>query len=222
VQKRGRGWWPADSVNADRYCDASFTQLRRPLPGAAKTRLPDAVPLHPAACPAGPWRRRQGSGDPRPAPPTHGAGPPDGSAQDRAHRPSPARRHQPCLAPIPLVLFLCQAGDAAALAPMPGGRRMDLPAPPARPTSAGRGRATADHPPGQGEPSLGRPADQGRTPAPRRLVYQRPRSGRCCAGTGWTRRHGGRLRPGGRSCASKPTGSSRDFFTVDPVWLRRR
>src|SRR5512132_3758648 len=54
--------WPAGSVDADRYADALFIPLRRLVPGAAKTRLPDAVPLHPSACPAGPWRRRQGSG----------------------------------------------------------------------------------------------------------------------------------------------------------------
>jgi hypothetical protein len=78
-----------------------------------------------------------------------------------ARRPSAARCHQERVAPIPLVLFLRQAGDAAALAPTLGGRRMDLPALPDRPTSAGRGRGTADHPPGQGEPSLGRPLTWG-------------------------------------------------------------
>ena len=35
-------------------------------------------------------------------------------------------------------------------------------------------------------------------------------------------RHGGRIRPGGRSCASKPPGSSpATCFTVDTIWLRR-
>jgi hypothetical protein len=37
---------------------------------------------------------------------------------------------------------------------------------------------------------------------------QRPRSGRRCAGTGWTPPHGGWPLPGGRSCVSRPPGSS--------------
>src|SRR6266508_605977 len=41
-------------------------------------------------------------------------------------------------------------------------RRLVLPAPPDRPTSAGRGRSTPDRPPGQGEPALGLPAHQRR------------------------------------------------------------
>src|SRR5512132_1010171 len=100
-----------------RYCDASFIVLPRPLPGAAKTRRPDAVPLHPVACSAGPWRRRQGPGDPRSASPTQCAAPPDGSTQAGARRPSAARCHQSRVALILLVLLLRQAGDAAALAP---------------------------------------------------------------------------------------------------------
>jgi len=40
-----------------------------------------------------------------------------------------ARRHQLCVAPGPLVVLLRQAGDAAALAPAAGRRRLDLPAP---------------------------------------------------------------------------------------------
>src|SRR6266545_4824466 len=40
--------------------------MQRP-PHAVETRLPDAVPLHPAARPARPRRRQQGPGDPRPA-----------------------------------------------------------------------------------------------------------------------------------------------------------
>ena len=36
---------------------------------------------------------------------------------------------------------------------------------------------------------------------------QRPRSAQSCVGTGWTRRHGGRRQPGGRSCARRPPGS---------------
>jgi hypothetical protein len=38
VQKLGCGRWPAGSVDPGRYCHASFIPLRRPLPGAAKTR----------------------------------------------------------------------------------------------------------------------------------------------------------------------------------------
>jgi hypothetical protein len=41
------------------YCDASFIPLPRLLPGAAKPRPPDAVPLHPVARDARPRRRRQ-------------------------------------------------------------------------------------------------------------------------------------------------------------------
>jgi hypothetical protein len=119
VQKLGCGRWPAGSVDAGRYCDALFIPLRRLLPGAAKTRLPDAVPLHPVACSAGPWRRRQGAGDPRSGSPTHGAAPPDTATQARARRPSPAHRQQSRVASITLVLLLGQAGDPAGLVPTP-------------------------------------------------------------------------------------------------------
>ena len=221
MQELGCGWWPAGSVGAGRYCDGSFIPLRRPLPGAAKARLPDAMPLHPAACSAGPWRRHQGSGDPRSASPTHGAAPPDGSTQVGARRPSAARCHQSRVASLPLVLFLRQAGDAAGLAPTLGSRRMDLPALPDRPTSAGRGRATADHPPGQGEPSLGLPADQGRTAAPRRLGFSDHDPDDDASA---------RLDPAPRRTTTTWRAFLRqqaagivacDFFTVDTVWLRR-
>ena len=60
-----------------------------------------------------------------------------------------------------------EARDAAALAPAADCPRLDLPASPDRPTTAGQGPATADHPPAQRESSLGLPAHQGRTTAPR-------------------------------------------------------
>jgi hypothetical protein len=66
--------------------------------------------------------------------------------------------------PKSLVVLLRQARDAAALAPPPRRGRVDLPAPWTG-TTATRPRAPrADHPPGQGEPLLGLPAHQGRTP----------------------------------------------------------
>jgi hypothetical protein len=67
----------------------------------------------------------------------------------------------PSAAPAPslLVVLRRQAGDAAALAPAAGRRRLDLPAPRNRATATRPG-AAADRPP------LGLPAQQGRTPAP--------------------------------------------------------
>jgi putative transposase len=51
---------------------------------------------------------------------------------------------------------------------------------------------------------------------------RRPRPAPRCAATDWTRRHGRRPPPGGRSCAGRPPGSSpATCFTVDTVWLRR-
>src|SRR6266508_2668927 len=75
-------------------------------PGAVETRLPHAVPLHPAAHPAGSRRHRQGPGDPRPAPPTHRAPPPSPTSQAPTRRPSAARCGQPRATPSPLVLLL--------------------------------------------------------------------------------------------------------------------
>jgi putative transposase len=50
-----------------------------------------------------------------------------------------------------------------------------------------------------------------------------PRSAGYCAPTVLARRRPdpGRPRAGGRSCASRPTVSACDFFTVDTVWLRQ-
>jgi hypothetical protein len=64
------------------------------------------VPLHPPARPAGPWRRRQGLGDPGAPSPTHRAPPPSRTSQAPARRPRPARRVQPRATPLPLVLLL--------------------------------------------------------------------------------------------------------------------
>ena len=65
------------------------------VPGAVEARLPDAMPLCSAAPPACPWRRRQRSRDPCPAPPAHRPTPPDATTQGRAYRPGPARGAQP-------------------------------------------------------------------------------------------------------------------------------
>jgi hypothetical protein len=54
-----------------RYCHAFRQSHRRGHTRAAKTRLPHALPLHPAPCTAGPRRGRQGLGDPGAAPPAH-------------------------------------------------------------------------------------------------------------------------------------------------------
>jgi hypothetical protein len=82
------------------------------------------------------------------------------------------------------------------------------PAPPDRKTTAGRGGATSDHPPCHGEPAVGLPAAQGRTPAPRcpGLGHHDPHD----AASAWagSRAHGGWPPPGGRSCANRPPGSS--------------
>jgi hypothetical protein len=155
------------AVSVARYCAALVTSPPRP-PYGVQAHLPGAMPLHAAARPARPRRRREGSGDPRSAPPAGCVAPPDAPSQARTCRPGAARCDQPRAAQSPLVVFLRHTADAAALAPPAGGRRMDLLGPWGRATAAGRGRPTADHPPGPGEPSLGLPAHQGRTPAPRR------------------------------------------------------
>ncbi len=114
-----------------------------------------------------------------------------------------------------------EAQDAAALAPTADRPPLDLLPPPAGPTTAGQGPATADYPPGQREPSLGLPAHQGRM---QRLGVQ------VSATTIRTfmRRHG--LDPAPRRAAmtwrsflsQQAAGiMACDFFTVDTIWLRR-
>jgi hypothetical protein len=126
-------------------------------PGALKARLPHAVPLHPAARTPGTRRRRQGPGTPGAAPPAQHPAPPSPTPKARARRPCPAGCNQPRAAPIALVLLACQAGDAAALAPSLGRRRVDVSSR-TRATAAGGGHPGADRASGQGEPTLGRPA----------------------------------------------------------------
>ena len=70
------------------------------------------------------------------------------------------------LPPSPLVMLLREARDAAALAPPPGRRRVDLPASRSGTAIAQPRRPAAHRAPGQGEPALGLPAHPGRTPAP--------------------------------------------------------
>src|SRR4029450_13341989 len=114
-----------------------MVRLRQPTaetPHALQARLPHAVPLHPATGAAGPRGCCQGPGAYGIAPPARRPPSPGPTAQARARRPRPAGRDQPRVAPIRLVLLPGQAGDAAGLAPPPGRRIVDLPAPGAGPT----------------------------------------------------------------------------------------
>jgi hypothetical protein len=101
-------------------------------------------------------------------------------------------------------------------------RRLDLPAPPDRPATAGPGPPAVDRPAGQREPHLGRPAQQGRTAAPR--GWGLGDRDRCHAWPPWA--HPGtpaRCRHlAGVAGATKPLGSSpATWFPVDTVWLGR-
>jgi putative transposase len=149
------------------------------------------------------------------------AAPPDPTTQIRTCRPRCARRHQPCVAPSPLVVLPRQAGDAAALAPAAGRRRPDLPAPRTRATPAQPGAAAADRPLGQGEPSLGYQRIKGE------LQHLGIRVSATAIRT-TLRRHG--LDPTPRPTTTTWRAFLRqqaagilacDFFTVDTIWLRR-
>src|SRR6266545_3666261 len=144
------------------WCAGSSTPLSETIPRAAQTRLPHAVPLHPAPRPARPRRRRQGPGDPGPPPAAHRPPTSAPTTQAGTRRPRPARRGQPRPATRPLVVLPRQARDAAALASATGRRRLDPPAPRNRATATRPGVAAAHRPPGQREPALGLPAHQGR------------------------------------------------------------
>src|SRR4029453_18789830 len=72
---------------------------------AVQTRVPDTVPLYPAARPPRPRGCRQGSGDPGASPSAHRAAPPGSSTEAGARRPRAARRHQPRHATSSLVLL---------------------------------------------------------------------------------------------------------------------
>src|SRR4029453_69120 len=108
---------------------------------AVQARLPDPMPLHPAARAARPRRRRQGAGDPGVTPPVGRPAPPDPATQAGTRRPSPARRDQPYLAPVPLVLFHRDPTNAAALASANDRRRLDLPTSRTRAAAARQQRA---------------------------------------------------------------------------------
>ena len=123
---------------------------------------------HPAARPARPRRRRQGPGDPCPAPPAHRPPTKGLTTQAGTSRPCPARRDQPRPASSLLVLLLRHATDAAALASAADRRGLDRSPSCIGPAAAGCRRPATDHPPGQGEPVLGLPAHQGRAPSTRR------------------------------------------------------
>ena len=130
---------------------------RRP-PGAAQTRLPFAVPHHPAPHPARPQRCRQGPGDPGATPPARRAAAPGSSTQVRADRPCRACRPQQGAATGTLVVLHRQTRDAAALASPPGRSRVDISPSWTWASATRRGRAAADRPPGTGESALGLPA----------------------------------------------------------------
>ena len=189
--------------------------------GAAETRLPDPVPLHPAARPARPRRRRQGPGDPCPAPPAHRPPTKGLTTQAGTSRPCPARRDQPRPTPSLLVLLLPHATDAAALASAAARLGLDLSPPCIGPAAAGCRRPATDHRPGQGEPALGLPAHRGRAPSTRRagLGHRDPST---------LHRYG--LDPAPRRAATTWRAFPReqaagivacDSVTVDTIWLRR-
>ena len=75
-----------------------------------------------------PGRGRRGSGDPGAGPSAQGVAPPSRTSQAGGRRPCPARGGQPGTAAVPLVVLLRAGGDAAALAPSPRRRGLDLPA----------------------------------------------------------------------------------------------
>jgi hypothetical protein len=132
--------------------------------GAAETRLPDPVPLHPAARPACPRRRRQGPGDPCPAPPPHRPPTKGPTTQAGTSRPCPARRDQP--RPAPSLLVPASSSRHRRCCAGIGSDRRGLDRSPSciGPAAAGCRRPATDHRPGQGEPALGLPAHQGRAP----------------------------------------------------------
>src|SRR6266511_223513 len=89
------------------------------------------------------------------------AAPPGSTSKVRTRRPCPAGGAQPRAATGPVVLLPGQARDAAALAPPPSRRRVDLPASRTWASAARRAPAAVDRPPCRREFPLGLPEDQG-------------------------------------------------------------
>ena len=128
---------------------------------------------------------------------------------------------QPRPAQSPLVLLLRPAGDAVALAPPAGRRRVGPSALPDRPTTIGPGGAAADRPPARENQRWGY----------QRLRGELQQLGIRVSATAirtTLRRHG--LDPAPRRASSTWRAFLRqqaagivacNFFTVDTVWLRR-
>ena len=120
----------------------------------------------------------------------------------------PARRRQPCPASVTLVVLLRQAGDAAALAPAAGRRRVDLHGSWTGAAAAQGGGPAADRPPGQGKPALGVTSASKGSYCASGYRSQHRRSERPSTVMDSTPSRVAQPRRGGRSCASRPRGSS--------------
>ena len=172
-----------------------------------ETRLPRAVPLDRPVRPPCPRRSWQGPGDPGPAPPAHGPTSPAAATTARTRRSGAPCRDQPLIAPNPLVLLRGHARHAVALASAAGRRQVDLSTPATRTAPTRRERAAVDRSPGGRIPAGATSASRASCSVSTCACLQ-PRSAAHCAATGSTRRHGVRVVPAGRFCASRPPGSS--------------
>ena len=171
-------------------------------------RLPGATPYlcaNPALLPVG---GGQGDRDPGAAPRACGAAPPAPTVPPATHRPRTAGGAQPGPPTGALVGVPGTTRDAAALARPHGPAALDLPDHLHRPAADLRSRAAAGRAPCPREPAV---ATSVSTASCCALAFGcRPaRSGECCAPMALTRRRDAPRRAGGRSCVSRPPGSSR-------------